>query len=88
MSKGNQKPLGSSERVNENCWEITNTHHQPLGQKAELSSSHWQKHGNSCLFPMKCFIFVHINKNQRHIETFLKLSGAPFLIIFCHIIPL
>jgi hypothetical protein len=50
MSKGNHKLLGNSERVKESGWEIPNTRCQPIGEEAELSSVHWQKHGNSVHF--------------------------------------
>jgi hypothetical protein len=52
------------------CW--------PIGEEPGLPSGYRKKHGNFHSFPLKCCIYVDMDKNKRHVEKFLTktLSGS------------
>jgi hypothetical protein len=53
-----------------------------------LPSGYQQKHGNFHTFPLKRCISDYISKKTNTDRKILKLSAAPLLSIFYHIIPL
>ncbi len=71
MRKGNWEASGGIPKV---CikapGKCPNTSCQPIGEEPGLSSGYQQKHGNFHLFPLKCCIYVDMDKNKRHVEKF------------------